>query len=234
MCWEGRRSRAGRPSQRVARGRRRSTSRARRRRRRASRTSHGQCSEVFVGNVREGWNAYARAALLELVTQAPEQAGELVGLVEADAGVADELRMAAAAQKRSGKPAREPFEQRVRARVVATGSKEHVVGPQQLGERLRRKRGDGPNVRESLLRVAGERDLELVAVEVPVEPRQDVDAFAWIVGPARCDHAQTLVLVTLLRRMEDGRIDRVRHDCRIAELEPELCVLLQAVTRLED
>ncbi len=144
--------------------------------------------------------------------------------------------MPAAAQERGGQPAGEAFEQRVRTRIVATRREEDVMRAEQVGERSRSERPDDVNALEALLRAAGESEFVGVEVEVLVQPAQDVRALARIVRPARRDHAQAPAVERLARSrwMEDRRVDGVVNHNRIAQLEAELAMLLQAVAGLQD
>ena len=124
--------------------------------------------------------------------------------------------MPAGAQKRGGEPARQRFEQRIRAGIVAARREIGVVRAQQIRQGRGRERLDDPNVLERMLRVAGEGDVEFVELEVAVEPRQDVRAFARIVRPARRNdaHASAGERLAGCRWMKDRRIDRIADDKR--------------------
>ena len=75
-----------------------------------------------------------------------------------------------------------------------------------------------------------------IATRIPVEPLERVGTFPRVVGPARGDQPQRSARkrVPRLGRMEDRRICRIRNHDRITQLEPELPVLVEAVSRLQD
>ncbi len=84
--------------------------------------------------------------------------------------------------------------------------------------------------------LADERQLEPLSVEVAIEPRERLGALARIEGPAGRDDPDLPAVegLALRRSVEDRRVDGVRDDDGVAELEAELAVLLEAVARLED
>ena len=142
-------------------------------RRRARARSSAQHLEIAVGDVCERGHADRRAALSRaLRAAAARTSGSSSALVEPEPALADELRMAAAAQERRRQPAGERLEQRVRARIVPARGEVDVVLAQEVGQLVRRQRADGPDPFEPRIGSAGERDLELVAIEMAVEPRR--------------------------------------------------------------
>ena len=105
-----------------------------------------------------------------------------------------------------------------------------------VGERLRVERADDADALERRRRAAGERQLVARVVEVAVEPGER--------GAALPGLSDQLVAISRIRppverlaargRMEDRRVDGVRDHDRVAQLEPELAVLLEREPRLED
>src|SRR6266571_4715822 len=73
----------------------------------AARSSSAQHLEITIGDAGQRRHANRSAALVELAAQLLEDLGQLLRVVEADASVADQLRMTAAAQVRSGQSAGE-------------------------------------------------------------------------------------------------------------------------------
>ena len=144
--------------------------------------------------------------------------------------------MPAAPAVHGGQAARKRFEQCVRARVVAARSDVHVLRPEQVGERVRIERPDDAEALERGRRPPCERELEPVGIEVPVEPGERLRALAGIVRPAARDqpHPPPLQRIAARRRMEDRRVDRVRDDDRLPQLEAELAMLRERELRLED
>ena len=132
--------------------------------------------------------------------------------------------------------ARERLEERVGAGIVAARREVDVLRAQERRERVRVERADDVDALERRRRAPGERQLVARVVEVAVEPGERLTALAGVVRPARRDQPDPPPLERLAarRRMEDRRIDGVRDDHRVAELEPELAVLLERELRLED
>src|SRR5438067_8984214 len=144
--------------------------------------------------------------------------------------------MTAAAEKGGGKSAGQRLEQRVRAGIVAARGQIDVVRAQQVGERRRGERSYDTDPPEARLGTAGECDLVRIEVEVPVDPAENVGALARVVRPAGRDdtHATARERVARGGRMKDRRVDGVRDHHRVAKLEPDLAMLVQAVLRLDD
>src|SRR6266851_3194118 len=144
--------------------------------------------------------------------------------------------MSAAPTEGGRETARESFEERIRAGIVLTRREIHVLRAHQLCERLGGKRPDETDALESCLRVARERELMRIEIEIAVEPFQDLCAFAWIVRPAAGDHTQgsTRLRTVARRRPKDRRVDCVVDHDRSSQLESELAVLVEAVVGLQD
>ena len=89
------------------------------------------------------------------------------------------------------------------------------AAPTRSGQGHERARKSRPATREG--------QLVAIVVEVPVEPGDDLGALVRVVRPARRDdsHAPPGERLALDRRMEDRRIDRVRDQARVDELDPE-------------
>ena len=96
--------------------------------------SSPQHLEVTVGDVARVTARDRRPTLARARARAGRARRQLLRLVEAEPGVADELGMAAASQVDRRKAAGERLEQRVRARVVAARGDVDVLAAKQLGE----------------------------------------------------------------------------------------------------
>src|SRR3990170_540234 len=199
-------------------------------------TSASQHLEIAIGHLRKRRDRDGRAASVDLRHQALQHVGELVVLGEGQAGLTDELRVAAARPEDRGKTARERLEQRVRARIVVARRDVHVVAPEKVGHVLGTDRPDGTDALEPYLGASDEGHLEAPRVEAAVEPGDRVRTLTRVVGPARRDEPGRPAVERLppLRRIEDRGIDRIRDDDRSDEVDPELAMFLQAVAGLED
>ena len=132
-------------------------------------------------------------------------------------------------------PATHRFDQRVRARLVAAGNDEDVVGAELFGNAFRTDRRHGGDVRERHRRPAEESELEAREVEMPIE------IFAYTSAPL-LTLADQLVAIRRTRgparngrRSEHGRSpDRRRCGSRrLPERRPDLLVLAPRITRLK-
>src|SRR5437763_979838 len=91
--------------------------------------------------------------------------------------------------------------------------------PSRRAVAIGRNRRDDTDLPERLLRVARERELVAVVVEMLVEPAEHVGALARIRRPARRDHPEPAVRERLMLRgrMKDRRVDGIRDDDGIAQ-----------------
>src|SRR5207302_10579864 len=90
--------------------------------------------EVPIRDVREARNADGRAPRVELADEPVEEPRQLLLVVVAEAGVTDELGMAAASRVERRQAAGKRLEERVRARVVQARRHVDVLTAQHLGE----------------------------------------------------------------------------------------------------
>ena len=139
---------------------------------------------------------------------------------------------------RGRQAAGERFEQCIRARVVAARSDVRVLRPQQVGERARFERPDDADPLETAVggrpaNVSSNRSgsrfrSSHTSVSAPLRGLSDQLAR---------DHPEPAYPPDgsrLVGGMEDRRVDRVRDDDRLAQLEAELTVLCERELRLED
>ena len=167
-----------------------------------------------------------------------ERVGQLLRLVEADAALAHQLTVRPASHVDGREPARQPFEQRVRAGLVAAGREEDVVGAEHVRDRAGVARGQHADPAQLDVGLAADvRQLDPLLVEVAIEPGERLGPLGRVRRPARRDDAQRTPRKRLAggrRRVEDQWIGGVRDDDRCDEVDALGRVLLEAVARLED
>src|SRR5262249_5349668 len=126
--------------------------------------------EVLVRNLGERRQRNRRLARLVFIDEPLEQAGYLLAVAIAEPGVLHRLRTAAAVEVDRRQPARQGLHECIRIRVVLRRGDEDVMSAKQC---CKGRRGHGRDVTDLPKlggRVADERELVAVPIQVALEP----------------------------------------------------------------